>query len=275
MPETLFTTKAIVSIMALLLLFGAPSWAAEADVRQQQKDTRLIEAIKLNNTNSVVRLLAQGANPNTQYLPMTGEEMHAALTQNTWPLRPKHMPPSKPGSRRWPPVSALIVALDDTLDCFPHDSLKPRHGALIKALIEAGADVNVRGRYGNTPLMLALWYKRRDIVPQLLAHGANVFVKDDYGETVLMGAVHMGDAGLIRSLLKQGLKVNAKNEAGCTPLMDAFYYGNQCDVNTVQVLLEHGADVNAKTQGGETALALAKMYANHKIVSLLKKAGAK
>ena len=274
MPRTSFTRRSIVFAMAMLL-FGMPTWATEADVRQQKTDARLIDAIKLNNTNSVVRLLAQGASPNAQYLPMTGDEQISAIAQNTWPVRPKHMHLGPQWEKRPLPVSALIVALDVTLDCPSDCSLPPRHSALIKALVEAGADVNARGRYGNTSLLLAMGHNRRDIVALLLAHGANVFAKDEYGTTALMEAARMGDADLIRSLLKQGLDINAKSKPGMTPLMFACYAGNHGDVNTVQVLLEHGADVNAKNKDGKTTLMLAKMYANANIVSLLKKAGAK
>lgn len=277
----------VVSIMSLLLLLRVPTWATRVDARQQQKDALLIDAIKLNKTNNVVRLLAQGASPNAQYKPMTGDEMMSAITQNTWPLRPKHMnlgspPPKQVAAERnnkltggETTISALAVALDTTLDCPSDSRLPPRHTALVKALIEAGADVNARGCFNRTPLLLAMYDDRNDIVPLLLARHADVFARDDYGNTSLMEAASMGNIGLIQLLLKQGLNVNARNKYDMTPLMSACYSHTHADYKTVQTLLEHGADVNAKDRDGRTALVLAKWYANAKIVSLLKKAGAK
>ncbi len=281
MSKGLFKLPGIAGILLLLLLLETTTWATQEDIRQQQKDALLITAIKFNKTNDVVRLLAQGASPNARYKPMTGDELYSMDTQNTWPLRPKHMnlgPPQTESEaiqrRSKTTVSALNVALNTSLDCPSDVRLPPRHTALIKALIEAGADVNAQG-IGKVPLLLAMWDNRSDIVPLLLARHANVFARDDYANTSLMGAVNMGNNGLIQSLLKQGLDVNARNKYGFTALMSACYSHTHADYKTVQVLLHHGANVNAKDKDGETALVFAKRYTNARIVLLLKQAGAK
>jgi len=61
------------------------------------------------------------------------------------------------------------------------------HGQInrVKLLIENGADVNARNRYGNTPLMLASINGRQEAVRFLIEAGADMNVKDSEGSTSL------------------------------------------------------------------------------------------
>ncbi|UCF06070.1 MAG: ankyrin repeat domain-containing protein [bacterium] len=53
------------------------------------------------------------------------------------------------------------------------------------ALIEAGADVNVRGKDGATPLHVAAFFCRTEIVKALLDNGADTTIRNNYGSTAL------------------------------------------------------------------------------------------
>ena len=54
-----------------------------------------------------------------------------------------------------------------------------------KALIEAGADVNLQNNEGSTPLITAAFFCRIEIVEALLEKGADKSVKNNYGSTAL------------------------------------------------------------------------------------------
>jgi hypothetical protein len=55
----------------------------------------------------------------------------------------------------------------------------------VRALVQAGADVNARNNDGSTPLIVAAFLCRTDIVQHLLAHGADKNAKDKAGHTAL------------------------------------------------------------------------------------------
>jgi ankyrin repeat protein len=56
---------------------------------------------------------------------------------------------------------------------------------IAKALIEAGADVNLKNNEGSTALHTAAFLCRLEIVELLLAHGADKQVLNNYGSTAL------------------------------------------------------------------------------------------
>jgi ankyrin repeat protein len=52
-------------------------------------------------------------------------------------------------------------------------------------LIEFGADVNITGDLGNTPLHHAASRGNTEIASKLLRHGANPVLKNEFGQTPL------------------------------------------------------------------------------------------
>jgi len=111
-----------------------------------------------------------------------------------------------------------------------------------RELIEAGADVNERDDFGETPL-----HSRRDegFVKLLIESGADVTIKNIYLNTPL----HFQDnEGVVRLLIKAGADVNARNIYGNTPL----HYRR--DEGVVRLLIEFGADVNARDEEGMTPI---------------------
>ena len=64
-----------------------------------------------------------------------------------------------------------------------------------RILLEKGADVNVKGHVGKTPLMIAAEKANTDGVALLLEKGADVNIKADNGDTALKLAVISKEAG--------------------------------------------------------------------------------
>ena len=159
--------------------------------------------------------------------------------------------------------------------------------ALIKTLLEAGADVDVKTSDGETALILAVspevWGETDEAVKALLEAGADVDARDSDGVTALILAVWRETDEAVKALLEAGADVDAKTPDGETALMVAARGTIRVDgmevrigggAETVDALLEAGADVDAKTPDGATALMFAAAGGDAETVDALLEAGA-
>lgn len=83
--------------------------------------------------------------------------------------------------------------------------------AVLKVLLEHGADVNVRNKFGETPLLRSLQYGHEPLARLLIEHGADVNATTEEGETALMVAVKRKNEGLVRLLIDSGANVDAQD----------------------------------------------------------------
>jgi len=80
------------------------------------------------------------------------------------------------------------------------------HYEFVRALISAGADVNISTQFGDTPLIAAARHGHDAIIELLLAHGADVNMQDRDGDTPLSVAIHHGRESTVALLKDQGAR---------------------------------------------------------------------
>jgi len=93
------------------------------------------------------------------------------------------------------------------------------------ALIEAGADVNMQNKYGETLLHIAIRRDRREMVKTLLANGADINRADKPGWTPLMECVMDDMPELCALLLEHGADKSIANARGATAGMLVQKFG--------------------------------------------------
>jgi len=121
---------------------------------------------------------------------------------------------------------------------------------MVKLLIARGADIN--GGIVGTALHRTIWMERKDIFELLIQHGANVNVKDKWGFTPLSYAIFRDDyLYFMNIMIANGADVNTKDLEGETYLHSAATAGR---TEAVKLLLEAGANINTKSDRGQTAL---------------------
>jgi len=145
--------------------------------------------------------------------------------------------------------------------------------AVVAVLLEVGADVNAcvaaeSGSVGHTPLMLAAYRGRLDLVKQLLAAGADVHAQTEHGLTALASAAWGGKTSAYEQVMQELLAHGARPDAEALTAA-----GRKGSAEMVKLLVEAGADVNEVSRWG-TALHLAVDEGRADTVAALLAAGA-
>ena len=132
---------------------------------------------------------------------------------------------------------------------------------MVKFVVQAGADVNKVGKYGNrsTALMIAARHGYLNIAKVLVEAGADVnmicakgtsffkYTQDDVdlggeiGDTALMIAARKGHMNIIEVLIEAGANVNKRYKNSETALM---YFALNGNTQGLRLLLRSGAKVN-------------------------------
>ncbi|HEY0079637.1 MAG TPA: ankyrin repeat domain-containing protein [Pyrinomonadaceae bacterium] len=159
-----------------------------------------------------------------------------------------------------------VLAQDDARQALNNqlwEAARKGDAEAVKRLLDAGADVNAKFRYGATALFKAADGGHLEVVKVLLERGADARVKDTfYGATALTWALMNNRFEVVRVLLD-------RNGEGVDEVLMAGVEGGQLEL--VRMALARGG---AKPETLSTALAEAERGKHAEIVELLKKAGA-
>ncbi|PFX12426.1 Protein fem-1-like B [Stylophora pistillata] len=91
---------------------------------------------------------------------------------------------------------------------------------IVSYVVENGADVNSRDEFESTPLMITCYKGHMDVASYLILHGANHHLKDNNGDTCLHYAEEKGHIEVVGRLLSLGVK-EEQNHKCLTPLLVA------------------------------------------------------
>ncbi|MET0624863.1 MAG: ankyrin repeat domain-containing protein [Pyrinomonadaceae bacterium] len=145
-----------------------------------------------------------------------------------------------------------------------YEAARKGDAAEVKAVLDKGADVNAKFRYGATAIFKAAERGHTEVVKLLIERGADVNVKDTfYGATAISWALQKGHTGVVRAILAKSAE-----DAGDV-LMAGVGSGN---AELITAALETGK-VPAETLTA-ALFAAGSDPKNAAVVETLKKAGA-
>ncbi|XP_031575328.1 ankyrin repeat domain-containing protein 50-like [Actinia tenebrosa] len=189
----------------------------------------LFNAVKNNNESEIRGLLDAGADVN--------------ITDESW--------------KRTPLFYAVLGNFENVSAYYDGETalfgaIRKDNESIVRALIEADADVNKTDNDGATALFSAIEYENESIVQALIDAGADVNKTDDDGQTALLCVSLISLDDSIGLLIDAGADVNLPDDKGETPLFLIVRLGLDIHINT---LVEKGkALTNVRNQYGRTPL---------------------
>lgn len=145
--------------------------------------------------------------------------------------------------------------------------------AMVRALLEQGADIHAKDGLGSTALLLAARKTDQVELVRFLHERAPALLdeRDTAGRTPLSWAAEQGHLSVLRFLGERGALVDASDASGHTPLFQAVLAGQR---EAAQLLITRGANVNVRDQYGDTPLIMASAKGHAALVRLLLEARA-
>ncbi|MRD72980.1 ankyrin repeat domain-containing protein [Rhodocyclus tenuis] len=195
-------------------------------------------------------------------------------------LLPANASPKRPlrHGAATPPVFRAALALTDSVDSETPaetqallDAIRAGDTGQLKALLKAGAPVNLADTRGERALALASRAGRLEMVRQLLDQGANPDLRGSDGMAPLSSAALAGNVAVARLLLKAGADVDRRGAHGNTPLHDAIRLNR---IAIVEALLPYRPNLECQDRDGLHALALAAREGHGEILAALLAHGA-
>ena len=208
--------RLIVVAACTVVVVAAPSIWFARQRRQLKLNHDLIAAINSSDADIVDIALAAGADPNARDSPQQSKSLREMIISIM----------RRPSAGPYP--SAILLALQNEPWI---GRCSPQTVHIVKALLERGAEVNVRGDSGNTPLTLLFCISRGDVrlnywentqlLEMLLSAGADADSVCPNGEAALTIASFNNWPASVRMLLSHGANPEPKTVGMWgTPLLD-------------------------------------------------------
>jgi uncharacterized protein len=167
-------------------------------------------------------------------------------------------------NRRFRGAKPQITAIEVSLTLF--SAADGNCIALATELLDHGASVDARDRFGARPLSHAARFGHLEMVDLLLAHGAPIDARNLAGATALYFAVEGGHTSVVQRLTERGADVKLTGRSWVSPIAAAAYVGNE---TIVEALLARGADERAPDDTGKPPIVYAAAGARIEIVKRL------
>ncbi|XP_030843124.1 E3 ubiquitin-protein ligase MIB2 [Strongylocentrotus purpuratus] len=221
---------------------------AKLDVKDDDGDTALANAVHQDNARIVKYLLDHGADPNTTNVKGGRSPLHIGASKNhTQCVR---LILGKGGN---PNVK------DNVGDTPLHDAIRKTQKEITELLINArNIDLELNNKRGFNPLHHAALSDNPHATRLLIKKQRSlVDIRKDDGYAALHLAVHNGNQNIAEILITEGhCAIDLYNEQHQTPLLLAIAKGRTA---IIEDLIKHGADINSSDGDGDSCLHIAVM----------------
>lgn len=147
---------------------------------------------------------------------------------------------------------------------------------IIETLLDAGARVDERDRFGRTPLATALCFGKHSAARLLVRRGARLDAVSVCSHALIHEALIGGNLDCVSLVLSlDPAQIDAREEDGIPPLsFSASFPRKSSHVSLARLLIDAGADVEANDDEGQTPLHFFAAHSEPESLELLVRAGA-
>ena len=247
---------------------------------------RLLAAAGARTDSRQFALAVMRSTPETVKLLLTlGADPNAIPARDPRRSGPQHPPPIIAATQRGD-VAVLRALIEAGADVHAQDhngwsalrwagqAGSRRQDQKMKAVVAVLEGAGARDQAGNNAAALLAAVLRKDSagVKEALRSGADPNARDNSGVPPLVHAARLGPVGVVEALVRAGADVNANPEHRTTPLINAINGG---DLETVKTLLAAGARIDQADRLHRTPLQEAGSYRRDEITRLLLGSGAR
>jgi ankyrin repeat protein len=205
-------------------------------------DNNLMIAASKGYTSEIRRLIAKGANINSQTTEGATPLIFAVTADNLFAV-------------------ATLLMYNPDIEKITHNNetalmIAAKNGYLeiAEALIRAGADMEYTDIRGVTPLHYAALYNYFEMVDLFIYYDTPLDLKTDEGTTPLLAAIWAGNTDVADLLIQHGAQTEISDNDGFTPFLLASFYG---DTLLMDILYKKGANIYATNKAKHNALTIA------------------
>jgi len=244
------------------------------NLKDAEGNTPIFYAVKNGNLDSIKYLIANGSNIFQKN--NSGETLlHIASYKNRFHifkyLYNKGLDVNLKNKKNETPIHYILKKGDDQIlkylinkgqnvlnsliinkEYYLHSAVQGGDLYSIKILIKLGAKLNLKDRYGKSPLMYSFrhYYEKSDkIFKYLISKKADLFLRNIDNSTLLHYAAEGYNLRIINYLFRSGFDINKKNNKGETPI---FFSVRRKNIDSTAFLINKGAIVSLKNKTGKT-----------------------
>ena len=133
---------------------------------------------------------------------------------------------------------------------------------LFKFLLHLEVDINLssNAEKKSTPLVMAIYHKRDEILEMLLNNNASESISDANGGPPLHYAAKYDNKYALNMMLKYGFDINIKADKDTKVNVIGMCIAQKCSVEMLDILVKKGANYNSINRKNESALMYAIFY---------------
>jgi ankyrin repeat protein len=143
--------------------------------------------------------------------------------------------------------------------------------AVVKYLVQQGAEKDTADNAGATPLFMAALQGHLAVLQYLAQQGADKNKANNNGTTPLHIAAQKGHLAVVQCLVQQGADKDKVNNSGCSAVYIAAAQGH---LAVVKYLVQQGADKNKAASNDTTPLSAASSQGHIALAAYLREQGA-
>lgn len=202
------------------------AYAAEKGIDVSPVIPPLSKAVETNNKDLIAFLIDSAKqNPNAKNIPDKNYPIGIAILAGNLEVAKMLLVAGANINIQNDKGLTPLMLIMSSFEGVQQDQAKESLRAVVRFILQNGAQVDVTDAKGKTALFYAVEQKDTPAIDLLLTAGANINHKNNAGETAIFLPAKEGNIEMVKALLQKGASAKIANKQGTTPAMYAVQSG--------------------------------------------------